>query len=181
MKLLDIENLSSAATRCGISLSQFSKIIRGDIGVSPENLAKLVTGLSSDPVHQFQILKAHLYDEAAKANRQLAEQIRIEMDNATSPVGFSDLPANLQMHLRAIADRIQSGDRDLAGTIQWLAQSITALAALPLAAEEQAPYDVTRPAPHPDPLKQALLKRAAEGKTPKPPSAPQQTPPGSEK
>ena len=176
MVSLNIAQLSDAAQRTGIPKSALSKILRGDIGLSPENLQKLVNGLSSEPAHQFEILKAHLYDEAARGSTTLAPVIQIRMGDATDgQVGFSDLPLRMQRQLRAIADRVQSGDKDLGAALQWLASSIDMLSALPLAAEEQAPYDA-KPR---DPAGDILRARAAQPT--QPPSAPKQTPPAREK
>lgn len=125
MQLQGIDQLSAAAARCGLTISQLSKILRGDIGLSPDNLRKLVTGLSPDPAHQFQILASHLYDEAERSGFDLSHLTISYAGGAESGITFSDLPTSLQTELRTIGDRVKDGDDDLGGAISWFARAIT--------------------------------------------------------
>lgn len=175
MQSIGLKQLSEAADKTGIRKSALSKIFLGQIGLSPENLHKLVNGLSDEPAHQFQILAAHLYDEAERGSRALATRMRIQMaDVDADDIGFSDLPGALQRQLRVIADRVQGGDQDLGAAVGWLAGSIRSIETLGLAAEDQSRYG----GPDDDLPGDALRNRAGQ---PPPPIAPKPKRPGSEK
>jgi hypothetical protein len=124
MAACNIANLSDVADRIGIQKSNLSKILSGDLGLSPTNLRKLVTGISAEPEHQFAILSAHLYDEAERAGFPLG-LLGIEFQGRpAAAVTFTDLPAALQQQLRLVADEIRAGDEGLAGTVGWIAGMI---------------------------------------------------------
>lgn len=116
-----VSSLSDVAARIGIQKSNLSKILSGDVGLSPTNLRKLVTGISLDPAHQFEILSAHLYDEADRAGFAL-DLLRINLRGGKTADGpsFADLPTTVQRQLRRLADEIKNGDEGLAGALAWL-------------------------------------------------------------
>ena len=183
MRDIGLQQLPEVADKIGITKSALYKILRGDVGVTPESLRRLV-GVSSEPRHQFVILSAHLYDQAERGS-DLVGKISIEFIDTPSGICFSDFPERLQYELRAIGDRIKDGDADLGAAISWLARAVEqpigvsteehfadASEALPLAAEDQATYDIKPPAA--DPVVAALQGQAAAPIPP--PIAPMQPP-----
>lgn len=162
MHSLGIDQLSAAATRCGLTISQLSKILRGDIGLSPENLRKLVTGLSSEPHHQFQILSAHLYDESERSDFDLSLLKIVFAGSLETPVTISDLPEGLQRELRTIGDRVKDGDKDLGGTVSWLAAAINGMPAEQLDEGLMAAEDSAKPGEGLTPAEQLAAVEAAK-------------------
>lgn len=136
MTARNLANLSDVAARIGLQKSNLSKILLGQLGVSPTNLRKLVTGISEEPEHQFAILSAHLFDEAERSGFPLA-LLAVEMrgQEGAGVVSFADLPAQLQRQLRLIGDEVKDGDDGLGGTVAWLAGMID---------EHRMRYPVTR-------------------------------------
>jgi hypothetical protein len=120
-----IANLVELSAKIDLPKSSFSKIFTGDIGLSPANLRKLVSGTSSRREHQFEILRAHLLDEVDRSGFPSAE-LSIELRNAPKAgEDFSDVPHDLQKILRTVADQItKRGDVDLNAGLKWTAAAI---------------------------------------------------------
>jgi transcriptional regulator with XRE-family HTH domain len=147
MRECHIADLAGVASRIGITQSQLSKILLGKVGLTPKTLRKLVTGISGDVEHRFDILRAHLYDEAERSGfpaALLVIELRNKEENAVS---FADVPRELQDQLRDIADQITGGDEDLSDGIRWIATTIQNARRMgaahfgePLVAEKQAKF-----------------------------------------
>jgi hypothetical protein len=124
MSAQNIEQLNAAAAKVGIPQSQLHKIITGKIGLSADNLKKLVLKLSDEPQDQFRILSAHLYEEIERSGFDFS-RIKIQFSEVESTdIPFSDLPPILQHDMRTLGDEIINGNTDLGGTIHWLAALI---------------------------------------------------------
>ncbi len=120
-----IANHSEAATRIGIQKSALSKIILGQVGLSPGNLRKLVLGISDKPEDQFEILRAHLFDEAERSGFAVRD-VKIELEGKTpSAINFGDLPIDLQYMLHDLGDEIvRNDDKDLHTALKWLTSAV---------------------------------------------------------
>ena len=119
-------NVSDFAQRVGIIKSALSKILLGQVGLSPANLEKLVTRSSPDPEHQYTILSAHLYDVAERSGFPLELlEIRFVGDQGDK-VPLDDVSDDLRAKFRSIADQINAGDPDLGSTISWITGKIDA-------------------------------------------------------
>lgn len=121
MRECHLANLSDVADRIGVPKSNLSKILSGQLGLSPTNLRKLVSGISGERVHQFTILSAHLYDEAERAGFALPLlDIQFENRRSGDGISFTDLPEDLQRNLRLLGDEIKNGNDELRGTLEWI-------------------------------------------------------------
>lgn len=161
------------ATNAGLSQVILS---RACAGTRPE--AKTLRALCTsqpEPRDNLDLLVGYLRDEIERAGHSTHE-IDIRADSS-----------RLDDDLRVLLDEART-DEQLAGMLRQLASFVRTH---PLAteeerptlmvAEDQAPYGTNPdPAEAPDPLKEALRRRAAEG-TRRPPSAPDKTPPGAAK
>ena len=157
----NLANLSDVATKIGLQKSNLSKILSGQLGVSPTNLRKLVLRISPEPAQQFAILSAHLYDEVERSGFPL-NLLNIEFQGeASAPVTFADLPIVLQQQLRLLADEIKNGDEGLSGALRWITGTVEDRRSAYPASKEKLPF-VAEPDAHTQDLTREAIEAAKD-------------------
>lgn len=124
-ELLNIKkiNQSEFSRLIGISQAHISKLINGtQVWISPDDLEKICTGISTDTREQAELIRAHLQDECTGPGSDLIE-IRINGKLATAsetaPRWRPDAPTRFVEQLELLSQN--ADDKDLRTIVEGLA------------------------------------------------------------
>lgn len=167
-------NQKEIAEAGDVQRSQLSRILKGQLTMTPDALGRIHRAFENDPAAGAELIKAYLADEIEEAGVSRKVTVRVDETETELERIIRQLPVLLQQDLVLILGEIIAGDEFLSKDIHHLASRIRQYrpphSGIRLVAEDPAPF---APVPHrPDkatgatpPERPSRTKRRAGGDT----------------